>query len=81
MRASVCGGMFAVSHMSMTAKPMLPSWLVTRATLWSEAENSVTMPTPTMAAAQAKSIVSMRRVSTSQKRETKFSIDSSPLRK
>ena len=61
-RASVCGAMFANIHISAIANDRLIAWLITRATLWSAAENSVTSPTPTIASAQPNSIESMRRV-------------------
>ena len=60
-RASAAG----CSRRSTSARrrtPRLIAWLVTRATLWSAAENSVTRPTPTIASAQPNSIESMRRV-------------------
>src|SRR5690242_11483306 len=58
--------MFANIHMRTIANDRLITWLVSRAMLWSAAENSVTRPTPTIASAAASNIESMRRVSTSQ---------------
>ena len=50
-RASCCGGMLATIHISTSAKHSDAAWLVTRATLWSVAENNVTSPMPAVASA------------------------------
>ena len=52
-RASRCGAMVAIAHISTRAKPSDSAWLVRRATLWSDAETSVIMPTPAIASAAA----------------------------
>ena len=78
MRESVCGGMFAISHIAASAMPRLTAWFVRRATLWSAAENSVTNPTPTIAIAIANSGRSTRRTTTSQRRASASPMRSRP---
>jgi len=45
--------MFATTHINSNANPSDTTWLVTRAVFWSDAENSVMSPMPTIAIAAA----------------------------
>ena len=45
--------MFATTHISSNANPSDMTWLVTREMFWSDAENSVMSPMPTIASAAA----------------------------
>ncbi len=71
--------MLATIHISTSANARLDSWLETRATFWSEAENSVMSPTPTIVSATPNRKLSMRRDRTSHSRASNWPINRSDL--
>src|SRR5512143_1406158 len=70
--------MLATTHISTRATPRLVTWLVIRATLWSDAENRVTRPTPAIASAMPKRKLSTLSVNASHSRERKVAIGRPP---